>query len=211
MFDINDADTKKAVDEAVKAAVTEATAGLVAKNQELLGKLKKATKDAQIDPAEYQALQESLSATETKLNEALKTAKTATAQAEKDRKALEGENKYTTKLLIENGLNEAILKAGVKPEMSKAVKALLAGQVAIKIEGDKRNPVIGDKSLGDFVDEWAKSDEGKYFVSAPNNQGGGAQGGGTDKGKVKTMGRAAFEALDPVTKMEFTKGGGTLT
>ena len=211
MFDINDVDTKKAVKDLVDAAVTEATAGLVAKNQELLGKLKKATKDAQIDPVEHQALQAELEQTQAKLTEAQKIAKTATTEAEKAKKALESESGFTTKLLIDNGLNDAPLKAGVKPEMSKAVKALLAGQVTIKADGDKRDAMIGDKSLSDFVGEWAKTDEGKHFVSAPNNQGGGATGGGTDKGQVKTMTRAAFEALDATAKVEFSKGGGTLT
>jgi len=211
MFDINDADTKKAVKELVDAAVTEATQGLVTKNQELLGKLKKATKDAQIDPAEHQALQEALAAAEAKAVDALKIAKTATKEAETAKKALEAEASFVNKLIVDNGLSEAILKAGVKPEMSKAVKALLSGQVILKNEGDKRIAMIGDKPLSDAVDEWSKSDEGKFFVAAPNNAGGGAQGGGDGKGAQKTMARAAFEALEPSKKMEFTKAGGTLT
>src|ERR1035437_4582326 len=201
MFDINDADTKKAVKELVDAATAEATSGLVAKNQELLGKLKKAQKDSTIDPAEHQALQESLTVAEQKLTDALKIAKTATKEAETARKALESENGYVSKLLIDNGLNDALLKAGVKSEMSKAVKALLAGQVTIKAEGDKRNAMIGDKSLSDAVDEWSKSDEGKFFVAAPANQGGGAQGGGNGQGNTKTMPRAAFDALAPAGQM----------
>jgi hypothetical protein len=183
--DLNDSEVKKAIKEAVDAAVADATAGLVAKNQELLGKLKKATKDAAIDPAEHQALLEEKDALEAKLTEANKVVKTATIQAEAARKALESENGYISKLLIDNGLTEAIIKAGVKPELTKAVKALLAGQAQIKVEGDKRNAVIGDKSLSDFVGEWAKSDEGKHFVAAPNNQGGGAPGGG---GNADTQG-----------------------
>lgn len=210
-IDMNDPEVKKAIKEAADAAVSEATAGLVAKNQELIGKLKKATKDAQIDPAEHQQLQTDLEATQAKLTAAEKNLKQVQTDAEKAKKALESESGFTTKLLIDNGLNDALLKAGVKPEMSKAVKALLAGQVTIKADGDKRDAMIGDKSLSDFVGEWAKTDEGKHFVSAQNNQGGGATGGGTDKGKVKTMTRAAFEALDAMAKVEFSKGGGTLT
>lgn len=210
-FDINDAETKKALKEAVDAAVAEATEGLKNKNAELLAKLKKAQKDSTIDPAEHQQLQAELEQTQAKLATAEKTLKTVTAEAEKVKKALEGESGFTSKLLIENGLNDALLKAGVKPEMQKAVKALLSGQVTIKIEGDKRNPVIGDKSLSDFVGEWAKSDEGKHFVSAPNNQGGGAKGGGKGNENAKTMTRAAFDALGPADKAEFSKGGGTLT
>jgi hypothetical protein len=210
-IDLNDPEVKAAIKAAADAAVSEATAGLIAKNQELLGKVKKLQKDAAIDPAEYQALSEAKDTAEAKLAEALKTVKQATAQAEKDRKALEAETGYVSKLLIDNGLTDALLKAGVKPEMSKAVKAMLAGQVSLKVEGDKRLAVVGDKALGDFVTEWAQSDEGKHFVAAPANQGGGANGGAQGAGKTKVMARAAYEQLPPDQKMAFIKDGGKLT
>jgi hypothetical protein len=210
-IDLNDPEVKAAIKAAADAAVSEATAGLIAKNQELLGKVKKLQKDAAIDPAEYQALSEAKDTAEAKLAEALKTVKQATAQAEKDRKALEAETGYVSKLLIDNGLTDALLKAGVKPEMSKAVKAMLAGQVSLKVEGDKRLAVVGDKALGDFVTEWAQSDEGKHFVAAPANQGGGANGGAQGAGKTKVMARAAYEQLQPEQKMAFIKDGGKLT
>lgn len=210
MLDLKDVETKKAVDEMIKAAVDEATSGLVAKNSELLGKLKKAQKDSTIDPAEYQALQAELDATQTKFAELQKQAKTAAKEAEAAKKALDAESGFVNRLIIDNGLNDALIKAGVKPEMSKAVKALLSSQVKLKIEGDKRDAVIGDKPLFEAVDEWAKSDEGKFFVSAPANQGGGANGGGQAKGNAKTMTRAAYEGLDASSKMAFTKGGGVL-
>jgi len=210
-YDEKDAETKKAVKEAIEAAVTEATSGLVAKNQELLGKLKKATKDAQIDPAEFQSLNEKLEATETKLTEALKVAKEATKQAEKDRKALEKEAGFVSHLLVDNGLSEALLKSGIKPEMTKAVKAMLASQVTLKADGDKRIAVVGDKSLSDFVSEWSKSDEGKVFVSAPDNRGGGALGGGDGKGNKKTMTRKEFDGKTDQEKSDFSKAGGVLT
>ena len=210
-IDLNDSEVKAAIKAAADAAVSEATAGLLAKNQELLGKVKKLQKDAAIDPAEYQALSEAKDTAEAKLAEALKTVKQATAQAEKDRKALEAETGYVSKLLIDNGLTDALLKAGVKPEMSKAVKAMLAGQVSLKVEGDKRLAVVGDKALGDFVTEWAQSDEGKHFVAAPANQGGGANGGAQGAGKTKVMARAAYEQLPPDQKMAFIKDGGKLT
>lgn len=191
-MDLNDPEVKKAIKEATDAAVAEQTAGLVAKNQELLGKLKKATKDAQIDPAEHQAVMEELEETRAKLTDAQKLAKTATADADKAKKALDAENAYTSKLLIDNGLTEAILKAGVKPELTKAVKSMLAGQAQIKIDGENRTAIIGDKSLSDFVTEWSKSDEGKHFVAAPNNKGAGAPGGGN----------ATPEGLEKITSPE---------
>jgi hypothetical protein len=208
--DLNDPDVKAALKEAVDAAVNEATAGLVAKNQELLGKIKKLQKDATIDPAEYQALQAEKDELEGKLAEALKTTKAAVKEAETAKKALEGEAGFVSKLLVDNGLTDALLKANVKPELSKAVKAMLASQVTLKAEGSERIAMIGDKKLNDFISEWAKSDEGKHFVAAPNNQGGGANGGASGGGETKTMTRTAFEALDPAKKVEFSKAGGTL-
>jgi hypothetical protein len=211
-IDLNDSEVKAAIKAAADAAVSEATAGLLAKNQELLGKVKKLQKDAAIDPAEYQALSEAKDTAEAKLAEALKTVKQATTQAEKDRKALEAETGYVSKLLIDNGLTESLLRIGVKPELSKAARARIREfGPQIKVDGDKRLAVVGDKALGDFVAEWGLSDEGKNFVAAPANQGGGANGGAPGAGKTKVMARAAFDSLAPDAKMEFTKGGGKLT
>lgn len=206
-YDANDADTKKAIEKSIEEAVE----GLKTKNTELLAKVKKATAGATIDPAEHQALQAELEAATGKLKEDDKALKTALAEGERARKALETESGFTTRLLIDNGLSEALLKAGVKPEFNKAAKALLSGQVALKTEGDKRTPVVGEKALGDFITDWAKSDEGKHFVAAPGNAGGGASGGASGGEGQKTMGRAAFEALNSAKRMEFSKGGGTVT
>lgn len=196
MFDINDADTKKAVKEMTEAAVTEATAGLVAKNQELLGKLKKAQKDSAIDPAEHAELQERLTATEAKLTEAQKIAKTATTEAEKAKKALEGEAGVTHKLVVQNGLTAALIEGKVKPEYMDAVVALLSPLASLKSEGDSRIAVVGDKPLADYVGEWVKSDKGKHYVAAPTNQGGGAQGGG---GEAHAEGLAKI--TDPAARL----------
>jgi hypothetical protein len=207
-FDVNDPDTKAAV----KAAIDEAITGLQAKNTELLGKLKKATKDAQIDPAEHQALQAELDATTAKLTEAVKLAKTATTEAEKIKKAYETESKVAHNLLVENGLSSALLEAGVKnPAYQKAAKAMLAGQVVLTADGENRVAKMGDKLLAEAVKAWAVSDEGKAFVDAPTNSGGGAHGGGNGTPEAKTMARTAFEALGEVKRMEFIKSGGQLT
>ncbi|MDD4390240.1 MAG: hypothetical protein PHW03_05490 [Eubacteriales bacterium] len=207
MADLNDPEVKAAI----KAAVDEATEALAANNKKLLAELKEARKGKEIDPAEFNALQEEKEALEGKLTEALKTTKAAVKEAETAKKALEEEAGFVSKLLVDNGLTDALLKANVKPELSKAVKAMLASQVQLKAEGSERIAMIGDKKLNDFISEWAKSDEGKHFVAAPNNQGGGANGGSSGGGEIKTMTRSAFEALDPIKKVEFSKSGGTLT
>ena len=207
-FDPNDADVKAAIE----AAVAEATAGLVAKNQELLGKLKKATKDAQIDPSEHAALQSELDATQAKLAEATKALKAANTEAEKFKKAYESESKLTHNLLVENGLTDALTKAGVtNPVRLRAAKAMLSGQVQLVAEGDNRIAKVGDKALADYVGEWAKGEEGKYFVAAQQNGGGGAPGGAGKGGNVKSLTRTAFDGLDVAAKSKFIADGGTVT
>jgi hypothetical protein len=113
------------------------------------------------------------------------------------------------KLLIDNGLSEALIKVGVKPELSKAVKALFAGQAQIKIDGNNRSALIGDKPLADFINEWSKSDEGKHFVLASSNSGGGAQGGGGST-QSKQVTRSQFDGMSPGDKMTFSKSGGRI-
>lgn len=199
------------VQDAIKAAVKEATEALSAKRNELLAELKKARKNSEIDPDDFQKLKEENEALSDKLSELSKQAKTAMSEAEKHKKALEAENGFVSKLLVDNGLTEAVLKAGVKPEFTKAVKSMLASQVQLKADGENRIPVIGDKPLSEFIESWSKSDEGKHFVSAPNNSGGGAQGGGGASGTSKQMSRSQFEAITPNDKMAFVKSGGKLT
>ena len=203
---------EKEVKEKIEAAVAEATAGLVAKNQELLGKVKKLQKDSQIDPAEHAALQSELDATQAKLAEATKALKAANTEAEKVKKAFEGESKLTHRLLVENGLTDALTKSGVtNPVHLRAAKAMLSGQVQLVAEGDNRIAKVGDKALADYVGEWAKGEEGKYFVAAQQNGGGGAPGGAGKGGNAKTLTRTAFDGLDVAAKSKFIADGGTVT
>ena len=91
-------------------------------------------------------------------------------------KTLESESGFTSKLLLDNGLTDALVNVGVKKELLPAVKALLSKQAKVVIDGDARKAVIGDKGLSEFIAEWSASDEGKHFIQAPANGGGGADG-----------------------------------
>jgi len=176
---------KAAVDAAVETAVEEATGGLKAKNIELLGKLKKAQKDSTISPEDHAALQAELDATEIKLTEATKALKIATTESDKIKKAYDTESKVAHNLLVDNGLSQALLEVGVKKaSYLKAAKAMLAGQVILTADGENRIAKVGDKVLAEFVKDWAASDEGKAFVDAPGNSGGGAHGGAGGTGGV---------------------------
>jgi hypothetical protein len=167
------------VQEAIRQAVEEATAPLIAKRDELLGEVKKARKGQQIDPETVSKLEEQIEALKGDLTTAQKAAKTANSEADKARKALETAEGFTQRLLVDNGLTDALTKAGVtNPVHLKAAKALLSGQVQIVADGDGKVAKVGEKALAEFASEWAKGDEGKFFVAAPNNGGGGSNGGG---------------------------------
>jgi len=163
---------------AIDAAVEAATSGLKTKNQELLDKNKKLMKGQEIDPqtvvdleAQVDKLQGELQASQKSTKETGKSLETLQAQ-------LKAETGFTQKLLIDNGLTDELVKNGVAPQFLPAVKAMFAGQAQIVAEGDTRTARIGDKSVSDFVKEWAVSDDGKHFVKAPENSGGGSQGSG---------------------------------
>lgn len=198
--------------EAIKAAVEEATAGLAAKNKELLAEVKEARKSRTIDPKEIEDRDNEIEALKAQLGEAQKTVKLATTEAEKAKKALEGAEGFTQKLLVDNGLTDALTKAGVtNPVHLKAAKSMLSGQVAIVADGDNRMAKIGDKDLAAAIGEWAKGDEGKFFVQAAQNNGGGANGSNSSGGNSKTVDRSAFDAMNHVERAAFAKGGGTVT
>lgn len=166
------------VQEAIQKAIKEATDGLARKNSELLAELKEARKGKTINPEDVEKLESRIEELQGQLTEAQKTAKAAIKEAETSKKALADAEGSMTRMLVDNGLTDALAKAGVtNPVHLKAAKALLASQVQVVPDGDKKVAKVGDKALADFIGEWAKGDEGKFFVAAPQNTGGGANGG----------------------------------
>jgi len=207
--DLDDAEVKAAIKEAVDAAVKP----LAEKRDELLNEVKQLRKGKQVSPEDLEKLEAERDQYKDQAEKLAKDLKAANSNAEKFGKELETEKSFTQRLLVENGLTEQLTKAGVtNPAFLKAASAILASQVQIVPDGDKRVAKVGEKPLADFVGEWAKSDDGKHFVSAPNNSGGGSGGNGNPSGGAKkSMTRTAFEALDPAGKVAFTKEGGQLT
>lgn len=150
---------------------------LSAKNRELLGEARAAkakAKGVEIDPSEYAALQSEVEALRTQLD---KSQKEAAKQIDGLNKALQTKDGALQSYLIDNGLNDALLKVGVRPEMMPAVKAMLKSQTKLQEAEGQYSALMGEKPLMDAVAEWAAGDEGKHFVAAPANSGGGAPGG----------------------------------
>jgi hypothetical protein len=196
--------------EQIKAAVDEATSGLAKKNGELLAELKEARKGKQIDPAELDKLQNKIDELENNLTASQKTIKDQQKAFEQTKAALDSESGFTSKLLLDNGLTDALVKAGVATPFLPAVKAMLSSQAKIAIDGDTRKAVIGDKDLSTFVIEWATSDDGKHYIAAPHNNGGGATGGSNSTGQ-QVVNRSTFDAMSHPERASFAKNGGKVT
>lgn len=193
------------------AALQESIAKLEANNARLTSELRKAErKGVDITPeklaqveAERDNLQSDLTASQKSAKESVKTLETLQGQ-------LKAETGFTQKLLIDNGLTDELVKNGVAPQFLAATKAMFAGQAQIVAEGDTRIAKIGEKSVSDFVKEWAASDDGKHFVTAPNNSGGGSQGGKGSENGQKTINRDAFDTKSHAERAEFFKSGGAV-
>ncbi len=161
---------------------------LSAKNNQLLGEVKVAkakAKGAEIDPAEYAALQNENETLKSELNKATKD---STKTIEALQTSLSEKDGALQSYLIDNGLNDAMLKAGIKPEFMSAAKAMLKANTKVTAENGQYSALMGDKPLYDAITEWAASDEGKHFVSAPANSGGGATGGNGNATSVTPKG-----------------------
>lgn len=194
----------------IEEITSSATEALSAKNKELLGEmkvLKAKAKGADIDPTEHAALQTQVDDLNDKLGKAEKYGKT---EVEKLTKALSEKDGALHKHLIDAGLTDALVKAGVQTPLLDAVKALHQSKASINAKDGAYEALIDGKPLAEFVTAWAQSDQGKHFVAAPQNNGGGAQGG-SGKGTAKTMTRDAFDSLtaagDPTLQSFFREGG----
>lgn len=192
--------TQESLDELLAnvASLQESTKGLKAD----LAKAKAKAKGADIDPEEHAALQSKVEELQAALS---KTEGNSKKEIEKLTNSLKEKDGALNKYLVEAGLTDALVKAGVKPEFLEAGKALLKSQTTINSE---YQPLIGDKPLAEAVKEWAAGEAGRHFVAAPANNGGGAQGGSGSGSGNKQVSRQQFDSFSPAQRMEFAKAGG---
>lgn len=164
----------------IDAAVAAATEALADNNRKLTNELKNVRakmRDGTIDPDEHQ---KALDKVEELTGEITKLTKKYDADTGKLSKTLTEKEGALHNLVIDGGLTESLVKAGVKPELMNAAKAMLRGKTVIKAENGTFTAVMGDKPISDAIKDWAGTDEGKHFVVAPSNSGGNA--GGSNKG-----------------------------
>lgn len=164
------------------AELTEAQEALQATNNGLKADLKKAKNELNtskgVDVAEFTALQSENEALKAKVNDADKSIKKITGERDLAIKARDDDALITSNMQRDRDLTEALSAVGVTNAVYlKAAKSMLAAQVQVVIDGDKRVTKVGDKLLTDFSKEWAASDEGKTFITPADNSGGGSMGG----------------------------------
>lgn len=216
-LDMKDPKDKAAVDALIAEALAEQTeehetaiTGLKAKQTELLGKLKKA-KEGNPDNDSTDKLEAELDTTKTALKQAQKDLGKVTKERDTFKTTAEGESAAVKKMVADGGLTEALIGVNVAKQFLPAVKAMLLGKVTVEQEGEARIAKVDGKPLSEFVKTWSQSDDGKHYVAAPANGGGGAPGGPKTPAGGKTMLRSAFDALDAVGKSEAMKAGTQLT
>ena len=186
-IDRNDPEIKALLEEATAAA----TEALSAKNRELLNEvktLKAKARGADIDPQEHAALQSQVEELTAKLSKAETTGKKEIERLTKESAAKDA---ALSQYLIDAQLTDALVKASVAAPYMPAVKAMFKSQAALKAEGGNYQALIGDKLIQEAITAWAGTDEGKHFVQAPANGGGGAPGGSGGAGSTpKTLAEA---------------------
>lgn len=208
---------------AIQSAVEDAVKGLQAKNEELLDKLKK-------EKAEKKAAQDAIDAAKAEADEAAAKAAEKSGDVDKIRQSLEAKHKKEKdellgklsakdtqlhSVLIDGGLTDALIKANIAPQHLAAVKALIKTTTKAEISEADGKPVatIDGKPINDYVTGWSQGDQGKHYVAAPQNGGGGANGSNGNGKAVtgKTMPRADFDRLSPVEQSARSREGITLT
>lgn len=98
-------------------------------------------------------------------------------------------------------LGEALVEAGVLPEMSKSANKLLLDDLSIT---DENKVVVGDKTVLDHVKEWKKTDTGKHFFSN-GNSGGGATGPGGESSAESAYFDKKSDKFSRTKQAEITK------
>jgi hypothetical protein len=195
--DLNSPEVKKAIEAAVNAAV----APLVEKRDELLNEVKTLRKGTAIKPEDLEKVEAERDEYKAKLDAANKDVKKLTTERDTAVTNLAKESEISANAHKERDLTESLAAINVSnPIALKAAKALLASQAQVVVEGDKRVTKVGDKLLSDHLKEWAATDEGKHFITAPANGGGGAGGGGNGGGGSKNgdMGGDKKARLDAI-------------
>ena len=185
-----DDDDKKMADlEKRMEELARSNEGLARKNEELLSEVKdernkrraaetekeQAAEEARAKAEEAAAKSGDVDAVRQQLE--AKHAKTL----ETERKRAEEAEGQLRKLVIDNGIRDAMAKAEVAPALSKG--AALAFRDGRDIEIKDGSAFVDGVPLAEAVSTWAGTEDGSAYKAAGQSSGGGAPGGGTSSGK----------------------------
>ncbi len=156
---------------------------LRAKNSELLGINKKRTEELDSLKSSIQEMKEwkeqqeaTVAEKEGDLKKQMEILKTKYEKKLSEWEAkYNEESTYNSRLLVDNNLQESLVKLGIKPELLNGAMALLKPKVKVINDAGERKPVVDDKPLSDFIKGWVESD-GKAYKHIPQSVGGGATG-----------------------------------
>jgi len=137
-------------------------------------------------------------------------------------KSLEQEKAAVSRLLLDAGLTNELSKNNVKPSLLAAAKALIREKGILQIVGEndvrkavariQRNGAETTCELSEWVKDFLASDEGKEFVAAKANSGGGAgepvASGRTGDGS--SMSSKKFWGMPARERAAFMAQGGTI-
>jgi hypothetical protein len=207
-IDLNNPEIKTVLDTKAQEIAEQIAGGLKAKNTELLDEVKKLKSTYNgVDLEEYKTLKEK--------------AKEQQFEGVKDAKELRQrlEAEYTPKLTeaqkraeeaerglkaykIENELTQTLIAANIHPELLEAARMIIVGKRQVDLTDS--GAVVDGLPIKQFVEKWAATD-GKPYIAAPVNSGGGAKGG--SGGAAKTIKRSEFDAMSQGERAKAAKDG----
>jgi len=207
---------KSTLADTLTETIEEQVTGLKAKNTELILKMKKLRESDGGERKNYE-LEDELEKMRDQVKELQTRSERETKKLLAEREKLTAELNQKTeswkRTEADRALTQALSGKVKDPVLLKAVKSMLSqGLEAQEESGTVKTLYKTDKGLigiDDFVETWSQSEEGKRFVSASANSGGGATGS-REGGGAKVMKSQEFNLLAPKQQAEFMNSGGTL-
>lgn len=129
----------------------------------------------------------------------------------KDIEKLKGELSEKETLVTTHVKNAELRKAMAESNIAKAFMPAVEAMMSQKIKVEGMEVFLNEKPVSVALKEWANSDDGKHFVQANANSGGGASSKAGNGSSKKTMPRSEFSQLPHTEQSALSLAGITLT
>lgn len=213
--------TEEELQEKIKNAVEEKTAGLKKNRDELLEEKKEWQAKAQEREEKYTNLEKKVeelnqekAAKEGNLDEVRKQ---IAQQKEKEIQEIQSEKEKIKRSfesrLVDGELTEALMSEEVAKPYIEPLKASLKGNLKVKEDENGEYKVVADnngleKEVAAFVSERVEELGKEYFVTAAKNSGGGAGTGGAGSGSTDNILDRASDNFNLTKAMQFVNDNG---